>query len=187
MESVVCGCDRAVPRYSSAYLAKSACPPHSCPRSVLHILGTAFCSLGVFGLEITPQFFLTFAPLSEGFKDWEASIFILQALLLTTYTLLSSALSKYVSGPTEEDFKKSENQITSERIDTAVRKAFLDVDHGAVDQARDMIVSSPSKALNLVQLPVAISGCTGMLAIYDESTRILKVALHITLLVGCNG
>ncbi|KAF7777727.1 hypothetical protein Agabi119p4_3799 [Agaricus bisporus var. burnettii] len=154
--------DKIVTRYSSAYLANK---------------GIGFCSLGFHRIELAPQQNWTFGLLSEGFRGWETSAFIFRALIPTICAVLSLALGKNASRPGKEDLStEPEPPITSEKIDMSIRKAFLDVDHGVVDQAPDMIISSPSQALNMVQLSAAVSGSTGMLAVYDESRRILKVA-----------
>lgn len=121
-----------------------------------------------------------FAALCDGLRGWETSVFVFNSLIPTAAAVLSSLISKYTTpvGDTRKAHpsKELKSEVPSDAFDGCLKKAFLDVERGAVDQARDMIFSSPSKALNEIQLSAAIAGTTAMLTFYDDETRILKIA-----------
>lgn len=121
-----------------------------------------------------------FAALGEGLRGWETSVFLFRTLIPTVAAVLTSLINKYTTrlGDPEKVHPSAElkSEVPSDEYDRSLKKAFKDVDHGIVNQAQDMILSSPSKSLNATQLSAAISGTTATLAFYDDGTRILKVA-----------
>lgn len=136
-----------------------------------------YCSLTFHATKMQQQQNWVFAAISEGIKGWETSAFVFKALIPTVRVVLDSVLSKYAFR-SEKNHSRGEQAIemTSEELDRSIRKAFLDVDYGIITQAQDMILSSSSKALNAAQLSAGIAGSTGILAIYDETRRTLRIA-----------
>lgn len=120
--------------------------------------------------------------LTEGLRGWETCIFVFKALIPAAYDLLDILIRRYTTPLNDSDsetaypFMELKREVPSEEFDKAIRRAFNDVDHTIIDDARDLAFSSPSKALNAFPLASAMSGCTAMLAFYDDGTRILKIA-----------
>jgi pyruvate dehydrogenase phosphatase len=121
-----------------------------------------------------------FAAASEGLRGWETSAFVFKSLIPTICNYLDTLITKYTTqlGDPEKMHPSTElkQEVPSEEFDKTIRKAFGDMEHGIVKQSREMIFSSPSKALNSYPLSSAIAGSTAMLAFYDDETRILKIA-----------
>ncbi|KAF9445769.1 protein serine/threonine phosphatase 2C [Macrolepiota fuliginosa MF-IS2] len=121
-----------------------------------------------------------YSVLSEGLRGWETSVFIYNALISTTSVVLTSFIEKYTT-PLGDPAKmhpsaELKSDVPSEGYDNSIKKAFRDVDHGIVNQAQQMIFSSPLQALNTIQLSAAVQGTTAMLSFYDDESRILKIA-----------
>ncbi|KAJ3569639.1 hypothetical protein NP233_g4921 [Leucocoprinus birnbaumii] len=118
--------------------------------------------------------------LTEGLRGWETCVFVFKALIPSAYDLLDILIRRYTTplGDPDKIYPCTElkHDVPSEEFDNAIRRAFHDVDRAIVDQARDLVFSSPSKSLNAFPLASAISGCTAMLAFYDDGTRTLKIA-----------
>ena len=123
----------------------------------------------------------------EGYNGWECMEAVASRLLKDVTESLTGLVSQYVPFSAEHAevgtgmFSVSNpdpEEPYSEAVDNAIKKAFVDLDYGIVQQPLNVALASdpPSPSAVSRALGPALTGSSALLSFYDHEIRELKIA-----------
>jgi pyruvate dehydrogenase phosphatase len=106
----------------------------------------------------------------DGHSGWTTSAKLRQVLIGFVARELNAMHTSAVT-----DDQKTE--ISSDKIDEAIKKGFLKLDNEIVHESVEKVFKNPSKLVAAETLAPALSGSCALLAFYESRSQILKVAV----------